>query len=110
MGNWEVTVILVDDERLQALHRDFMGIDAPTDIMTFPLAESGMEPFGGELVISVDHAATQADAWGLAPADEIRFLVIHGLLHLLGWRDDSAASRQSMLERQRTLLHAWRAE
>jgi probable rRNA maturation factor len=48
--------------------------------MTFP-----GEDQGGELVISVDHARTQAAAWGLTPAGEIRFLVVHGLLHLLGY-------------------------
>ena len=40
-GCWEVTVALVDDARLQALHRDFMGIDEPTDIMTFPATTEG---------------------------------------------------------------------
>jgi probable rRNA maturation factor len=103
-GCWEVTVALVDDERLQALHRDFMGIDTPTDIMTFPADDGDGECRGGELVISVDHARTQADAWGLTPAEEILFLVVHGLLHLLGWRDETAADRDRMLERQQSLF------
>jgi probable rRNA maturation factor len=107
-GCWDVTVALVDDVRLQALHRDFMGIDAPTDIMTFPAEESNGECRGGELVISVDHARTQADAWGLSPAEEIRFLVVHGLLHLLGWRDDSDDERDRMLARQQALFDRWR--
>ena len=108
-GDWEVTVALVDDVRLQALHRDFMGIDTPTDIMTFPAGEPGEAPRGGELIISVDHATSQAGAWGLSPHDEIRFLVIHGLLHLLGWRDDDEDARQRMLDRQQQLLDGWRA-
>ena len=107
-GCWDVTVALVDDERLRALHRDFMGIDTPTDIMTFP-SDDG-ECHGGELVISVDHALTQAGAWGLSPADEIRFLVIHGLLHLLGWRDDTGEERKRMLGRQQALFDRWRLE
>jgi probable rRNA maturation factor len=101
-GSWELTVALVSDGRLQALHRDFMGIDEPTDIMTFP-----GEDQSGELVISVDHARTQAAAWGLTPAEEIRFLVVHGLLHLLGWRDDSEEERRRMLERQEELFGRW---
>ncbi len=109
VGSWHITVALVDDARLQALHRDFLGIDTPTDIMTFPLADSGQQPSGGELVISGDHATTEATVWGLTAADEIRFLVIHGLLHLLGWRDDSDDSRQRMLDRQTVLLDAWRS-
>ena len=97
-GIWEITVALVDDARLQALHRDFMGIDTPTDIMTFPTDASAGEAQGGELAISVDHAMTQAAAWGHSPEEEIAFLVVHGLLHLLGWRDDTEEQRQRMLE------------
>jgi rRNA maturation RNase YbeY len=107
-GFWEITVALVDDARLQSLHRDFMGIDTPTDIMTFPANESAGENQGGELAISVDHATTQAVEWGLSPGDEIAFLTVHGLLHLLGWRDDTNEQRQSMLERQQDLIAQWR--
>ncbi|MBW3632659.1 MAG: rRNA maturation RNase YbeY [Chloroflexi bacterium] len=109
VGFWEVTVALVDDDRLQELHRDFMGIDTPTDIMTFPSGEGDDEPHGGELVISVDHATTQAGSWGLSPEEEIRFLVTHGLLHLLGWRDDTDEQQRAMLERQQRLFDEWRS-
>jgi probable rRNA maturation factor len=109
-GSWEVTVALVDDARLQSLHRDFMGIDSPTDIMTFPADESAGETQGGELVISVDHAMTQAVAWGLSPGEEIAFLVAHGLLHLCGWRDDTDEQRARMLERQHVLIDQWRQQ
>jgi probable rRNA maturation factor len=109
-GSWEVTVALVDDVRLQSLHRDFMGIDTPTDIMTFPADASTGETRGGELVISVDHARTQAVAWGLSPAEEIAFLVVHGLLHLCGWRDDTDEQRERMLQRQQDLIDRWRQQ
>ncbi len=109
-GSWEITVALVDDARLQSLHRDFMGIDTPTDIMTFPADESAGEIQGGELVISVDHAMTQAGAWGFSPEDEIAFLVVHGLLHLTGWRDDTEEQRERMLARQEDLIDRWRQQ
>lgn len=109
VGSWEIAVALVDDARLQALHRDFMGIDTPTDVMTFPYDESGSAG-GGDLVISVDHARTQAAAWGMSPADEVRFLVVHGLLHLLGWRDEVEGDRERMLGRQAELFNRWRRE
>jgi probable rRNA maturation factor len=108
--DWEITVALVDDARLQSLHRDFMGIDTPTDIMTFPTDESAGEPQGGELAISVDHAMTQAVAWGHSPEEEIAFLVVHGLLHLVGWRDDTEEQRQRMLVRQHDLIDRWRQQ
>ena len=105
-GAWDVTVALVDDARLQALHRDFMGVDEPTDIMTFPAGNGA--PGGGDLVISADHARTQSTAWGFTPEEEVRFLVVHGLLHLLGWRDEREEERERMLARQRDLLDGWR--
>jgi rRNA maturation RNase YbeY len=108
VGPWEVTVALVSDDRLQELHRDFMGIDTLTDIMTFPSGDGDEEPHGGELAISVDHAMTQAGVWELSPEEEIKFLVTHGLLHLLGWRDDTDEQRRSMLERQQQLFDEWR--
>jgi probable rRNA maturation factor len=109
-GDWEITVALVGDARPQSLHRDFMGIDTPTDIMTFPTDESAGEAQGGELAISVDHAKTQAVAWGLSPAEEIVFLVVHGLLHLCGWQDDTDEQRQSMLYRQHDLFERWQQQ
>lgn len=109
-GFWEITVALVGDARLQSLHRDFMGVDTPTDIMTFPADESTGETQGGELVISVDHALTQAAGWGLSPGEEIAFLVVHGLLHLCGWRDDTDEQRAGMLERQHVLIDQWRQQ
>jgi probable rRNA maturation factor len=109
-GDWEITVALVDDARLQTLHRDFMGFDTPTDIMTFPTDESAGAAQGGELAISVDHAMTQAVAWGHSPQEEIAFLVVHGLLHLVGWRDDTEEQRRRMLGRQHDLIDRWRQE
>ena len=109
-GAWEITVALVDDARLQSLHRDFMGINTLTDIMTFPADESAGEIQGGELVISVDHALTQGAAWGHSPEEEIAFLVVHGLLHLTGWRDESEDQRERMVARQHDLIDRWRKQ
>jgi rRNA maturation RNase YbeY len=110
IGAWEITVALVDDARLQSLHRDFMGIDTPTDIMTFPADESAGGVKGGELAISIDHAMTQAMAWGHSPEEEIAFLAVHGLLHLVGWRDDTEEHRQRMIGRQHELIDRWRQQ
>ena len=107
-GAWEITVALVDDARLQSLHRDFLGTDTPTDIMTFPADDSADVALGGELAISVDHAITQGVAWDHSPEEEIAFLVVHGLLHLAGWRDDTEEQRQRMLAMQHDLIDRWR--
>lgn len=107
-GLWEITVALVEDDRLQQLHRDFMGSDTPTDIMTFPASDGESPVAGGDLVISVDHAMSQAAHWGHDPAEEVQYLVVHGLLHLLGWRDEAEGERQRMLVRQQALFDGWR--
>lgn len=103
-GEWEIAVALVSDEELQAMHQQFMGIDEPTDIMTFPYGEGSQ---GGDLAISADHALARAAEWGNTPAQEIEFLVAHGVLHLLGWRDTSQEERAAMLARQQELVDDW---
>ncbi len=112
--DWTITVVLATDERLRTLHRDFMGLDSATDIMTFPYqddrsaADPGHQEMGGDIVISVDRAAVQAEEDGWDTASEIRFLILHGVLHLVGWRDDKPAFRDSMLAHQRALLRTFR--
>jgi rRNA maturation RNase YbeY len=106
-GAWDIAVALISDGDLQALHLQFMGIDEPTDIMTFPYGE---ETPGGDLAISADHALARAAEWGNSPAQEIEFLVAHGVLHLLGWQDTSPEQRTAMLARQDVLVRAWRGE
>lgn len=107
-GAWTVCVVFTTDDALQRLHAQFMGLDSPTDIMTFPYDERAGDPsrceLGGDIVISVDRARAQAgdDAWDLET--ELRFLAAHGLLHLLGWDDHTPEDRQAMLDRQRALL------
>jgi rRNA maturation RNase YbeY len=100
---WSVSIVLTDDEHLTRLHGEFMDIPEPTDIMTFPDDD---QP-GGDIVISVEQAERQRhdDAWPLA--QELRFLVLHGALHLTGWDDATADLRTAMLDRQRAILAAF---
>ncbi len=112
-GTWTVTVLLTDDGRLRQLHHDFMGIDAATDVMTFPFGDEANDDDatrGGEIVISVQRAGEQATNFGLTPNDEVRFLVLHGILHLCGWSDRSTDERTAMLSRQTELLRAFDSE
>jgi probable rRNA maturation factor len=88
-----------------------LGDPSVTDIMTFPFTTSvGTDEdgeAGGEIVISVDCAREQAVEAGWSLEQELRFLVLHGLLHLSGWSDETDEKRQSMLARQATLLQLW---
>ena len=106
-GSWSVAVVLSDDERVRALHRDFMGLDTPTDVMTFPAGEGPTGTRGGDIVVSVERAVEQAVDFGQSPADEVRFLVVHGLLHLCGWDDATTELRSRMLDRQSELLRTF---
>jgi probable rRNA maturation factor len=106
-GVWIIAVVLTSDDRLRELHRDFMGIDTPTDVMTFPLGDWLPDPqreHGGDIVISTERAAAQAAERGHDAAWEVRFLLAHGLLHLQGWDDADPADRARMLDRQASLL------
>lgn len=112
---WTVNIVLTDSVRLSSLHGAFLGDSSPTDIMTFPFTdrESGIdEPaqHGGEIVISVEDARIQAADAGWSLADELRFLVLHGLLHLSGWNDDSPQARSAMLQEQHRLLAEWKGQ
>ncbi len=109
-GAWDITVALVGEAQLKQLHAEFMGIDTATDIMTFPTEAIPGIARGGDLVISVDHVREWASETGSAPEDELRFLIAHGLLHLLGWRDETDRERQAMLLRQQELIDAWNKE
>lgn len=107
-GPWAVAFVLVDDARLQRFHRDFMGVDEPTDVMTFEAeagdGEPGQPVRGGDIVISVDRSVEQATANGNTPDRELLFVAIHGLLHLTGWMDQSDSERAAMLARGNDLL------
>jgi len=116
-GDWSIGVRLTSDVALQRMHQDYMGIDTPTDIMTFPYGGGDIdfpglvadEP-GGDLVISVDRAGENAELAGWSVEDELAFLVVHGILHLLGWNDLSDRDRGAMLARQQQLLADWTIE
>ncbi len=114
-GKWEISLLFTSDATIQEMHRQFMDLDSPTDTMTFPFEGDEFSPTGsvtqgGDIVISVETAALHADEVGWSVGDELEFLVLHGLLHILGWDDPDPDRRAAMLARQSVLLSAWRQE
>ncbi len=94
--------LLTSDEELRRLNRDFLQHDYPTDVLSFPSGtKSG--PLG-ELAISLERAADQAREFGHSTLDEIRILLLHGVLHLIGLDHERDAGRMLRVERK------WRAE
>ena len=83
----DLSIVLVDDARIQALNRDFLAHDAPTDVLSFPADEPDPETgrrYLGDVVISLARAEEQARERGHAAEAELQLLVVHGVLHLLG--------------------------
>lgn len=97
----EVDVLLASDRRLRQLNREFRGKDKATDVLSFPAAEEVAEEHAGDLAISLDTAARQAREHGHTLRDEVRVLLLHGLLHLNGM--DHETDRGEMAEREAEL-------
>ncbi len=95
----ELTIVISDDTQLQALNLQYLGIDAPTDVLSFPVNETDPdsgEVYLGDIIISYPRAQAQADAGGHSLQDELQLLVVHGVLHLLGY-DHSDATEQARM-------------
>ena len=108
----EVSVTLTDDAHIHVLNRDYRGVDRPTDVLSFALTESE-EPaiidapcsvLLGDLVISLERAATQAEEYGHSFLRELSFLTVHGMLHLLGYDHIEEEDRLEMEEEQRHVM------
>jgi len=122
----ELSLIVTDDEAIRELNRRFRDVDAPTDVLAFgsvlgPEGQgygtkcAGTEehfvsapespPYLGDVVISYERALAQAEELGHAVAEELKLLVIHGILHLLGYDHQEEADAQKMREREDQVLH-----
>lgn len=121
--NTTVSVVLVSDRAIRRLNRRFLGINRPTDVLSFPLNSSrgrarrgrfldlgarSPEPearqYLGDIVISADRARVQARQAGHPVRSEVALLAVHGVLHLLGYDDHRPADAAAMARRQRTLV------
>lgn len=97
----EVSVLLTDDAEIHELNLDYRGKDKPTDVLAFALDEAG-GPIGplGDVIISVERAATQAKSRRSTLAKELELLAVHGTLHLLGY--DHAEKEEARVMRAKT--------
>jgi probable rRNA maturation factor len=80
----EVSVTLFPDEAMRRLNRQHLGHDYVTDVIAFPLWEPG-EPVVGEICVGLEQARHQALEAGVSVDEELARLVVHGMLHVLGW-------------------------
>lgn len=103
----ELTIVLTGDTRLHQLNRDYLGVDAPTDVLSFPASETDPETgarYIGDILISLARARAQADAAGHPLESEVQLLVVHGVLHLLGHDHTQAGEKARMWQAQAEIL------
>lgn len=112
----EVSILLVDVEEMSALHKQWMDLDGPTDVMSFPLDtlddRPGIEPepgpaLLGDVVLCPAVAADQAKAAGHSTEAELLLLTTHGVLHLLGYDHGDPETEREMFELQTRLVTEW---
>jgi probable rRNA maturation factor len=100
-GTIEVSVLVTDDAALHALNRDYRGVDAPTDVLSFAAEDETSGPtfvlppgtprYLGDIAISYERAVAQAAEYGHSRERELAYLTAHGVLHLLGYDHDRGA-------------------
>ncbi len=102
-----VNVLLADDARISELNRRFLGRDGPTDVLAFPVNEETSvddEPVFGEVVVSAETALREAPGHNSTPRRELTLYAVHGLLHLVGYDDQTEDGRQKMETRQQEIM------
>jgi probable rRNA maturation factor len=103
----DMTIVLTDDAQLHELNREYLNVDAPTDVLSFPAGEEDPEtgiPYLGDILISIPRAAQQAQAAGHPVEAEVQLLVVHGTLHLLGHDHAGAEEKERMWNSQSEVM------
>lgn len=108
----QATLVITNDEGIQALNRNFLGRDTPTDVLAFSARESAEDfitapeagSYLGDVIVSYPRAAVQAEELGHSVEQELCLLIIHGMLHLLGYDHESENGKAVMWTRQRAIL------
>ena len=96
-----LSLVVVSDAQIRKLHYQFLKKNEPTDVLAFG-KEEGL--FLGDVVISIDAAKRQAPRFGKRWDEELLLYVCHGILHLMGWQDSTAAQKKRMDRKQEAVL------
>lgn len=105
----ELSIILTNDARLRELNLNYLSVDAPTDVLSFPASETDPETgarYIGDILISMPRARAQAKAAGHPLEWEVQLLVVHGILHLLGHDHARADEKARMWKAQAEILES----
>ena len=96
-----VNVLLTSSAEMKSLNRRFRGKDKPTDVLSFPAEAGSRKQFVGDIAVSVEIASQNARLLGHSPAEEVKILVLHGILHLRGY--DHECDNGQMAKREQRL-------
>ena len=115
-NNVELNIILVDNRKIRALNRRYLNIDSATDVIAFPFGEEAGSSskgqgarvkvkdkgrkFLGDIAVSSDKAAQNAKVYGVSFIEEVALCVIHGTLHLIGYKDTAEKERAVMRRKE----------
>ena len=113
----EVSVTFADDESIRKLNAEYRNLDRPTDVLSFPIeddveaADESQVLMLGDIVISLERAAVQAEEYGHSFKREVAFLCAHSMLHLLGYDHELGEEQDvDMRRRQREIMKMMRLE
>jgi probable rRNA maturation factor len=106
----EISILLIDDEQIEEINRNYFGRNRPTNVISFPMAEGKFNDINpyilGDVVISAETAEKQAMESQCTLEDMMDFLLIHGILHLFGYDHEGSDLRAQLMERkEEELLH-----
>jgi probable rRNA maturation factor len=107
---WELSLVFCGDEYIRTLNRDYRGKDAATDVLSFPQIDDPSEVpdagpfFAGDIVISLETLEENARYFEVSEEEELKRLIIHGILHLGGWDHSDNSPEQEMLKLQERVL------
>lgn len=107
---WELSVMFCSDAFIKQLNEQYRSIDSPTDVLSFEqnstyISDDGVEWFSaGDIVISIDTLFKNAEQFSVTPDEELKRLLIHGILHLAGYDHSDNSPEQEMLKLQESIL------
>ena len=117
IGKAGAAIVVTDNDYVQRLNKEFRGVDAPTDVLSFAAQEgealdaefaaeaaAEIESYLGDLILAYPYAAAQAARYGYPMQSELQLLVVHGCLHLLGYDHDTDENQAEMWAAQHAIL------
>ncbi len=110
LKNWDISLLFCDDAFIQNLNKQYRDIDAPTDVLSFEQGDEYFDEAGetrfmaGDIVISLDSLRFNAEEFNVEINEELKRLIVHGILHLNGMDHSDNSPEQEMLKFQEELL------